>query len=160
MYEKGAIPPDKVEYELFYLEPRQPTDDLDERAEFVSEFLFGSKKAETGRFWMIYHDTTEFIEAPDDRAERYIAAYKLEGFSRFYDNPFHYKDHKEQLSGLAGKDRLTLKTSEMDDTVFLMRVRAPAFKPRYYVTNFLGGCRGDFRSPAIRMQAVLPKPCK
>lgn len=134
--------PEKVSYELFYVAPKiKSVNELwDEKTtKFVSKFYYGNPKKEKFQFWQTTYGTTEFLEVPKEKAEKYLQNYKLEDFKLIYEDDFH-NHHLSQLNGEFKDNKLKLKTSEMDNTPFLLKVSAKGFDTQYYLADFLGGC--------------------
>lgn len=157
-YDEGVKQPEVVEYKLFYLMPKSDKEVGDEaQATFVSEFIYDDPNRRTGRFWRTYRRDTEFLKAPEKKAEDYINAYRHEDFKFIYESEYAkaYGDaHTAQLTGSFVKGEHYFDTQELDDTPFLMRVRADGFKTLYFISNFLGGCFRNIEHQVIKMEAV------
>lgn len=157
-YDTGVKQPESVEFRLFYLMPKgEKKAGYEEQAAFISEFLYGDPKRGAGRFWHTYRGDTEFLKAPEKKANDYVSAYRHEDFKFIYESAYakiYGDEHAAELSGSFVKGEHYFRTNEMDDTTFIMRVRADGFKTLYFVSNFLGGCYGSGEYQAIRMEAV------
>ncbi|HMS41377.1 MAG TPA: hypothetical protein PKE69_14190 [Pyrinomonadaceae bacterium] len=148
-FEQGAIIPDKIPNELFYVAPKvKSTYEMgdDVLAEFLSVFLYDDAKAKTGNFWK-----ENFIEVPRERAENYLKNYDLKDFKPIYESV--YWDHQlSQLKGNFENGELTLETREMDRTPFLMKISVDGFADSYLLNNFLGGCFSGREADKIKLK--------
>lgn len=140
-YQTNKKPPEKVGYELFYLVPKDDAsafNDYEKLSEFLAEFL-GDETKKGIRFWGGYGKENPFVNVPTKKAENYINDYKLEDFKLYYTIEYN-KHHLSQLKGNFEDGTLRLKTTEMDITPFIMKIKAENHETLYLLSSFLGGC--------------------
>lgn len=164
VYAKGDQPPPKVSYQLFYLgKPGEAAIEGEKQWEFVSEFMYGDPKAESGRFWNSnLNEGGIFLSPPAWKAEQYIAEYPEKEFEKSIPEEMR-RLHFPQLSGAAKDSRIIFETSETDPAVFLMRIMAEGYETQYFVEGFMSGCFGRGRhQQKIEMKRSYKdiKPCK
>ena len=154
-FDEKVKQPKKVSYEMFYLAPRGKTvAELWDRTttEFVSGFYHGDPQKEERQFWRTGDSTTEFLIVPKEKAQKYLQTYKQEDFQIIYQNEYR-QHHLQQLKGEFQTNKLELKTGEMDNTPFLMKVSAKGFATQYFLSNFLGGCH-RLSKQTIKMKSL------
>jgi hypothetical protein len=139
-YPNGEKKATTVEYELFYLMPKDDAGyDWKKQDAFISDFLYSVGKAKQPLMWMEYKDGATFFQVPREKAEGYIKAYRLDDFKAIYTNP--WRNHgPPQLKGKFADGILRLNTLETDRTTFIMKVSAAGYETQYLLNNFLGGC--------------------
>lgn len=153
-FEKGIRTPERVGYEMFYLAPKgtgADKNDYPRLAKFLSEFLYDNADAEKTMFWINYEPENPLLKIPADKAEKYIATYKLEDFKDFYTVDYK-KHHLSQLKGEFKNGELELTTGETDITPFIMRIKHKGFETLYLLDAFLGGCFNNKPAQTIVMK--------
>ena len=154
-FEKNVKPPEKANYELFYVLPKlkNANEIWDEKTiELVSKFYYGDTKKEKYHFWNLSESKYEFLKVSPEKANQYLKNYKLEDFEVVY-KAVYREDHSKQLKGEFRFNQLSLLTGEMDITPFLMKISAQGFETLYFLSNFLGGCHDSGNKHLILMQA-------
>lgn len=155
-FAENVKPPEKVNYELFYVLPKLKSvyEVGDQKTiEFVSKFYYGDSKKEKYQFWQLHHSDYNFLKVSPKTAGNYIKNYKLEDFEVVY-KAFYQERHYKQLKGEFSFNRLTLETGETDNTPFLMKISAEGFETLYFLSDFLGGCHRSGNRHPILMKAI------
>ena len=155
-FDSGQKPPAKVEYELFYLAPKNTGaeyNDYGRYAKFLSQFLYDNPDAEKRQFWLGYETENPFIKVSAEKAEGYFKNYKLDDFKDFYTNKWH-DNHLSQLKGNFANGVLKLETRETDITPFIMRIKTKKFKTLYLLSSFLGGCFNNQLIQTVQMKSL------
>jgi hypothetical protein len=156
-FAKNVKPPEKVNYELFYVLPKLKSiyEVGDEKTiEFVSKFYYGDEKKEKYQFWQLHHSKYKFLEVSPKKAEKYIKHYNLEDFEVVY-KAFYRERHYKQLKGEFSFNRLTLETGETDNTPLLMKISAKGFETLYFLSSFLGGCHRSGNKHPVLMKKII-----
>lgn len=154
-YPERTVPARSVNYQLFYLMPKNKADNgWQKHEEMIAEFLYGSPKKFVS--WQRTGDTT-FLEVPKDRAERYINSYNIEDFKYLYEDAWH-KWETEQMVGKFDDGKLRLQTGETNNTTFIMRVAAKGFETQYLLGDFMGGCHKEYVSGKPAGQKIIMRP--
>lgn len=153
-------------YNLYYVLPAgaKPEDLGDEKlSAHVSEFYYGDPKRGERYFWFGFDDRAPLLAVSAERADRFINNYKEEDHSNLFRTPESWRrHHQSQLAGAFKKGRLDLKTSETDDTPFLMRITADGYETLYFLSAFLGGCHyrpsdGSMVVQTLKMKRAISK---